>query len=104
MLPQDIAKRLAQKTVKVPELDKAYRFVFAYLEGLSALTSVDLVETIRLLGQIDKRFKAGNCKEMVKISNAQFNPTGTIFIGRVNASKWRDEGNTGILFIMGGGI
>jgi hypothetical protein len=104
MLPKALAQNITSYTLKIPEFEKAFRFALTYLDGLSVFEAVDMIEVLRLISQIDKRFKTGACKDIIKISNSEFNKNGTIFIGRPNAEKWRDEGDTGILFIMGGGV
>ena len=100
-----LACKLAAKTLQIPDFEKALRFTLSYLEGLSVHTEIDQAEVIQLISAQDKRFKNGYRKESIILKNDQFNSAnGTVYLSCSKAREIRNNGDYGILYVMGRGL
>jgi hypothetical protein len=104
MTSEDIARQLANKSLKYSDFEECLESVLAYLEGLAIFKQIDIPEIMQYWAQLDKRVTQGPFKEVIKLDNERFNPNGNIFLGKRKMQEIRDNGEYGILYLYGKGL
>lgn len=104
MTSEDIARRLAQKSLKYSNFEECLESALAYLEGLTIFTDIDITEIIQLWAGLDKRVIQGPLKEVIRLDTERFNSNGTYFLGKAKVREIKENEEYGILYLYGKGL
>lgn len=104
MTSEDIARRLAQKSLKYSNFEECLESALAYLEGLAIFTDIDITEIIQLWAGLDKRVIQGPLKEVIRLDTERFNSNGTYFLGKAKVKEIKDNEEYGLLYLYGKGL
>ena len=104
MTSEDIARRLAQKSLKYSNFEECLESALAYLEGLAIFAEIDITEIIQLWAGLDKRVIQGPLKEVIRLDTERFNSNGTYFLGKAKVKEIKDNEEYGLLYLYGKGL
>lgn len=103
-LIQAIAVKIAEYTLKEPNIDKALRFAVSYSEAVCLLHGIDSTDILIEVSELDRRLLNGSYRETINIDTDKFNSNGTVYISKKKAVEFRQENCKAVLIVYNKGI
>lgn len=99
----DLTKRVSEVT-KMHKFETAFRYALVFIDGYNIINSdeakIDLVDFIIQLAVHDRRFKEGVPKRKIFLPNDKFKEVGTVYIGKPECKKIKDDGDCALLYLF----
>lgn len=94
---EELPQFIARLTLSQPTYDRAVSVALSFVNGISTLTEINEVELLYKVGKHDKRFRNGAYVSRIRIDN--FNPNGTVYIGKEWCKDAIQKGYKGLLYL-----